>query len=185
MPKLSIRDIDLAHKHVFIRVDFNVPLSDDGQIITDDTSTMYAIAVPTSAEPTTLLVAASFGSAPADCIGACLRAGHHSTAVIVSCFMFSRHPTRCGHFFPPKDDRGALSRRGAVTALSGSGFDAQTSSPGPSTRRARGSPTLTRSRSTTRFGPRSQRNSPSSYRRTAKCRPRAVRSSRSRPTPRC
>jgi phosphoglycerate kinase len=37
MAKLSIRDIDLTHKHVFIRVDFNVPLSDDGTEITDDT----------------------------------------------------------------------------------------------------------------------------------------------------
>ncbi len=37
MPKLSIRDIDLNNKHVFIRVDFNVPLSEDGSIITDDT----------------------------------------------------------------------------------------------------------------------------------------------------
>ena len=37
MPKLSIRDIELAHKRVFIRVDFNVPLSEDGQTITDDT----------------------------------------------------------------------------------------------------------------------------------------------------
>src|SRR5579863_8030886 len=37
MSKLSIRDIDLHNKHVFIRVDFNVPLSDDGKEITDDT----------------------------------------------------------------------------------------------------------------------------------------------------
>jgi phosphoglycerate kinase len=37
MAKLSIRDIELAHKHVFIRVDFNVPLSEDGTTITDDT----------------------------------------------------------------------------------------------------------------------------------------------------
>jgi len=37
MPKLSIRDIDLANKRVFIRVDFNVPLTDDGASITDDT----------------------------------------------------------------------------------------------------------------------------------------------------
>src|SRR5580698_8651048 len=37
MAKLSIRDIDLSHKRVFIRVDFNVPLSEDGQEITDDT----------------------------------------------------------------------------------------------------------------------------------------------------
>jgi phosphoglycerate kinase len=37
MAKLSIRDLDLTHKHVFIRVDFNVPLSEDGSEITDDT----------------------------------------------------------------------------------------------------------------------------------------------------
>jgi phosphoglycerate kinase len=37
MPKLSIRDIELANKRVFIRVDFNVPLSEDGAIITDNT----------------------------------------------------------------------------------------------------------------------------------------------------
>jgi phosphoglycerate kinase len=37
MPKLSIRDVELANKHVFIRVDFNVPLTEDGQTITDDT----------------------------------------------------------------------------------------------------------------------------------------------------
>ena len=37
MPKLSIRDIDLANKRVFIRVDFNVPLTEDGSTITDDT----------------------------------------------------------------------------------------------------------------------------------------------------
>jgi phosphoglycerate kinase len=37
MPKLSIRDLDLEHKHLFIRVDFNVPLTEDGSEITDDT----------------------------------------------------------------------------------------------------------------------------------------------------
>ncbi len=37
MAKLSIRDLDLAHRHVFMRVDFNVPLSEDGKEITDDT----------------------------------------------------------------------------------------------------------------------------------------------------
>jgi len=36
MAKLSIRDLELAHKRVLIRVDFNVPLSADGRI-TDDT----------------------------------------------------------------------------------------------------------------------------------------------------
>jgi len=37
MPKLSIRDLDLKNNHVFIRVDFNVPLTEDGAAITDDT----------------------------------------------------------------------------------------------------------------------------------------------------
>ena len=37
MAKLSIRDIDLNNKRVFIRVDFNVPLTEDGKEITDDT----------------------------------------------------------------------------------------------------------------------------------------------------
>ncbi len=37
MPKLSIRDLDLPNKHVLMRVDFNVPLTEDGSAITDDT----------------------------------------------------------------------------------------------------------------------------------------------------
>jgi phosphoglycerate kinase len=36
MPKLSIRDLDLRDKRVFIRVDFNVPLAPGGQEITSD-----------------------------------------------------------------------------------------------------------------------------------------------------
>src|ERR1700733_4899769 len=36
MPKLSIRDLHLEDKHVFIRVDFNVPLTEDGTALTDD-----------------------------------------------------------------------------------------------------------------------------------------------------
>ena len=36
MSKLSVRDLALAGKHVFIRVDFNVPLSADGKEITSD-----------------------------------------------------------------------------------------------------------------------------------------------------
>src|ERR1700733_13534787 len=34
VPKLSIRDLDLKGKRVFIRVDFNVPLAPGGQEIT-------------------------------------------------------------------------------------------------------------------------------------------------------
>ncbi len=37
MSKLTIRDVELANKRVFIRVDFNVPLTEDGSTITDDT----------------------------------------------------------------------------------------------------------------------------------------------------
>ena len=37
MSKLSIRDVNLANKRLFIRVDFNVPLTEDGTEITDDT----------------------------------------------------------------------------------------------------------------------------------------------------
>lgn len=36
MQKLSIKDLDLANKTVFIRVDFNVPLADNGKQITSD-----------------------------------------------------------------------------------------------------------------------------------------------------
>jgi phosphoglycerate kinase len=36
MPKLSVRDLDLKNKRVFIRVDFNVPLAAGGQEITSD-----------------------------------------------------------------------------------------------------------------------------------------------------
>jgi phosphoglycerate kinase len=36
MPKLSIKDLDLKGKRVFIRVDFNVPLASGGQEITSD-----------------------------------------------------------------------------------------------------------------------------------------------------
>src|ERR1700724_3627993 len=37
MAKLSIRNLELNNKYLFVRVDFNVPLSDSGLQILDDT----------------------------------------------------------------------------------------------------------------------------------------------------
>src|ERR687883_2056582 len=36
MDKMTVRDVDVANKRVLVRVDFNVPIDDRGQI-TDDT----------------------------------------------------------------------------------------------------------------------------------------------------
>ena len=47
MSKLTIRDIDLVNKRVLMRVDFNVPLTEDGSTITDDTR--IAATLPTIA----------------------------------------------------------------------------------------------------------------------------------------
>ena len=43
MPKLSIRDLDIKGKRVFIRVDFNVPLAPGGQEITSDKRIMASL----------------------------------------------------------------------------------------------------------------------------------------------
>ena len=42
MPKATIHDVPIAGKRLFIRVDFNVPLSKEGQI-TDDTRIRAAL----------------------------------------------------------------------------------------------------------------------------------------------
>lgn len=64
MAKLSIRDLDLENKRVFIRVDFNVPLSPGGQEITSDKrikASIPTIQYALSQKPAAIILASHLG----------------------------------------------------------------------------------------------------------------------------
>ncbi|HYP13607.1 MAG TPA: phosphoglycerate kinase [Bryobacteraceae bacterium] len=64
MPKLSIRDLDLQNKRVFIRVDFNVPLAPGGQEITSDKrikSSVPTIKYALEQKPAAVILASHLG----------------------------------------------------------------------------------------------------------------------------
>ena len=88
MPKLSIRDLDLADKRVFIRVDFNVPLSKEGTI-TDDTRIRETIPTIEYAlrRKAKVILAAHLGRATPNPATAAAAAGDHAQP-----YAFEQHP---------------------------------------------------------------------------------------------
>jgi phosphoglycerate kinase len=64
MAKLSIRDVDLQDKRIFIRVDFNVPLAAGGQEITSDKrikASIPTIKYALAQKPRKIILASHFG----------------------------------------------------------------------------------------------------------------------------